>query len=550
LSRWGVWILIAIYLILLMPMTPLLSTYHDDERYYTDAAIIMTQTGDYITPYYPNGEIRSKKPIIIYWLLSASYLLFGVNFFASRLPFLLAGCLTLLITYRLAMSLFRNEVEALGAAAIMAGNITLFTSSLRSTPDVLLCLFINISLYGFAAIILEGKRGVLPYCYAYFGAALAVETKGLQGLAPIAFAAFFCFVRRGTGTRIRDLIHIRIMAVAAIVALSWYAVILIKHGEAGLAGFVTDQVGKRFSGSKLYILENIKNYFWGFARHFFPWSLVFLVGLVWKRKKVFEFIKTHKEEILFITGWYLTLLVMFVSGNINRTRYLLPAYPLMAALFSSLAFHLLRESGFGAFMRGIQQVFVIIGIAAACLFIFTGAFVDMRILAGGIWLLIISAIMWFLSLKRNSFPIVLAIGLYLMFVITAVDTFVRPVFRVSPARQLAQRILRVEGPIPTVVSIGMEDKYAGQLRVAAGGRIEVTSFPTGSIPPHVEENRILILTENTKEEFDNSDYRIERCAYSFKPLKASHILEIIKGGNRDAVFEKLKRNYYLAFKVK
>ena len=90
----------------------------------------------------------------------------------------------------------------------------------------------------------------------------------------------------------------------------------------------------------------------------------------------------------------------------------------MAALFSSLVFHLLKENGFGAFMRAIQKVFIIIGAFAACLFIIVGAFIDMRIVAGGLWLLIISAIVWLLSLKRNSLPIVLAIGLYLMFMIT------------------------------------------------------------------------------------------------------------------------------------
>ncbi len=553
LGGWGIWVLIAIYLILLLPITPLLSTYHDDERYYTDAAIIMVQSGDYVTPYYPDGEIRSKKPVLIYWLLSASYALFGINFFASRLPFLLAGCLTLLITYRISIAFFKSELEALTAAAIMAGNTTLFNSSLRSTPDVLLTLFISVSLYGFIAIIFEGKRSILPYCYAYIGAALAVETKGIQGLAPVAFAILFCLIRRGTGIRIHDLIHGKVMAAAVVIAISWYAVILIKHGEAGLTGFVTDQVGNRFSGSKIYILENLVNYVWALARHFFPWSLIFLVGLIIKRRATYAFLKAYRDEILFIFGWYALLFMMFLSGNITRTRYLLPAYPLLAVFFSSLIVHLTRESGLGSFIRGVEGTFLAIGTAGAVLLIFCGIFIDMRILTGGLWLLIISWALWRLSLKRDKLPLVMAIALYMMFVITTVDTFVRPVFRASPVRQLAQCILSIDGQSPSVVSIGMEDKYTGQLRVASAGRVvNVTSYakglPQGTTLPDIAKNRILILAEKYKNMVDGPGWRVERCGYSFKALKPGYILEIIKGGDRDAVFEKLKRNYYVAFK--
>ena len=57
-----------------------------------------------------------------------------------------------------------------------------FTISIRSTPDVLLSLFVLLSLWGFARILFEGNRSWSSYALAWVGAGLAVQTKGLLGI--------------------------------------------------------------------------------------------------------------------------------------------------------------------------------------------------------------------------------------------------------------------------------------------------------------------------------------------------------------------------------
>ena len=545
----GILVLTILYFLALLPILPKVSAYHDDERFYTDAAIIMVQSGDYLSPYYPTGELRSKKPIIVYWMLAASYKLFGINYFASRLPFLIAGCLVVWLTFRMALSLFHRRSDALVAAAIIASNITLFTSSVRSTPDILLCLFVCVSLYGFINIIFERDRSVLNYLLAYMGAALAVESKGFLGLTPVIFAFAFCFFRKKrTGVGMWQLVHVKIMAAAVLAAVAWFVVLYINHGDAALMGFFSDQAGKRFSGSKLYILVNIVNYTWGLVRHFLPWSAFLIAGLIWDRRVVVDFYREHKEKFLFICGWYLMLLVMFLSGNINRTRYLLPAYPLLSILFAVLLVRLVEKGRIAGLVRGTHRVLLVTAGVCAILLIPAGVLIDARIAAGGALLLVIAAAMYYLSIARRKLPVMVALGVFIMLLLSTAETFIRPVFRVSPAPALADCILSREGGNPTVTSIWYPDKYAGQLRVFSHGRIEVESIPKGPVPKDALNRKVLILSEKAKNELDLKGYTVERCGYSYRPLKIGDIWEMITKGDREAVFLRLRKYDYLAFK--
>src|SRR5208337_2865810 len=92
-------ILIIIFFFAFLPLLPSTVKYHGDEMFYTDPAIRMVQTGDYFTPYYYDGTLQLRKPIITYWAVVASYKIFGINLFSSRIPFLIAGCLIIWFTY-------------------------------------------------------------------------------------------------------------------------------------------------------------------------------------------------------------------------------------------------------------------------------------------------------------------------------------------------------------------------------------------------------------------------------------------------------------------
>ena len=82
---------------------------HPDEKHYTDAALIMLESGDLITPRTYTGALRVNKPPGTYWLILASFKTLGVSLFSSRLPSALAGLGILLLVYFLGKALTQNK---------------------------------------------------------------------------------------------------------------------------------------------------------------------------------------------------------------------------------------------------------------------------------------------------------------------------------------------------------------------------------------------------------------------------------------------------------
>src|SRR5262249_8671938 len=146
--------------------------HYPDERNYTDASIAMVHSRDYVTPRWPDGHPNVHKPILAYWVVAASYALFGVSLAASRVPFMVAGVLVIALTYATARRMGSPRETAALAAAIAFSEPQLILASMRAIPDVLLCLFMLVSAYGFLGVIALGRRTTGAYCAAYLGAAL------------------------------------------------------------------------------------------------------------------------------------------------------------------------------------------------------------------------------------------------------------------------------------------------------------------------------------------------------------------------------------------
>src|SRR5262245_36489271 len=372
--------MMAGFFLLHVPMATEGLRHAGDERFYTDAAIRMVQVGDRLTPFYlEEGEPRFNKPILTYWAVLGSFELFGISPFASRLPSLLAGCVLLWLTERCAFALFQRRDAALLAAGILLSNPLFRASSIRATPDVFLAVFLLASIYGFVRILFGGDRRLSSYLVAYVGAALAVETKGLSGLLPVAYAYGFCAVARRGATRLRDLFEPRSVAIAVVVASAWYVVVSLNHGGAVLKDFVGDQLKVPVRGKPFHPLASAWFYLMAAIQHFLPWVLLVVLQALVGRSSIPGFWRDNRRACLFVLGWYLLLLIPFCVPDILRGRYLLPAYPLLSMALAAFSMHLLR-AGVSALLvrRAAQVVIALSGLAGAVLAI-AGARIDARL---------------------------------------------------------------------------------------------------------------------------------------------------------------------------
>ena len=126
----------------------------DADTVHAEAARETAESGDWVTLHANKIRYLEKAPLM-YWSVAASYKLFGVSEFSSRLPIALAALGLMLATMMLGRFAFDEKAGFYAALAIgSCVGIYLFTRVLW--PDVLLTLFVTMAFYCFLRAI-EGE---------------------------------------------------------------------------------------------------------------------------------------------------------------------------------------------------------------------------------------------------------------------------------------------------------------------------------------------------------------------------------------------------------
>jgi 4-amino-4-deoxy-L-arabinose transferase-like glycosyltransferase len=544
-----VWFLLLLGL-LLGPLLPRLSRFHGDECLYTDAAIQMVQTGDYWTPRYPDGGVRFLKPILSYWVLVTSYHVLGISYFSSRLPFLLAAGAMVWLTYRLGLRLLGSPSAALLAALILGSNTQFFALAIRSTPDALLCVFVLMSLLGFVRLLFAGDRSFAAYLLAYGGAGLAVQTKGLLGLCPAAFALGFAAVRAPPGTRLRDLLEARAIGIGLTIALFWYVVVFARHGQPVLAQFFSDQVTAKVAFSPLTCVTNLGVYGLAVLRHFLPWTLFLLIGLAVCRPALAGFFREHRRQCWFLAGWFLLLAVMFSFGSDRRTRYLAAAYPLLAILLAGGLHRCLETERFrrffGNWLFGLAPILVGLAVFMG----FEGWRIEPRLIVGATLLLATAAgLLWVVKQRRHALY-GLALACVCVVAFGVMENFWRPLLSVVPAPALAARLLESNPTGGRVHAWNPASSYPNQIRVLSGGRLDVKVIetPPEVLPPAPEG--FIVLSAAQKSRWTHSQTVFEEAGFASGKWSGKDLRALLFGPNPTALRTRHRTLFYVGTTVK
>lgn len=542
--RWAIG-LAVLFFIFHLPTLPSLSRWRGDERFYTDAAVQMMQKGNYLLPEYEDGAPRFRKPILTYWAVVAGYKVFGFNYLGSRFLFLCAGALTIWLAFELCLLLSGKQGYALVAAAMFASNYTVHHTSIRSTPDMLLCLFLLASLLGFAGLIFRGRH-TKWYLLAYFGTALAVGVKGFAGILAVLYAFLYCRLRRSHGLRVRHLLHPWILPTALLLASAWYIWAFFQHGDAAARDFLQDQVGSRLSGNKLYILENAAVYFLEFFRQLLPWSFaaVFVAALDWRGAA--DGLREERAWLWFALGWILLFYVVFVPGNIQRTRYFLPVYPVLALVFTTV---LLRYIGSRSepipATRTLWVFYVLAGMAGALLAV-VGSVLAGSVVICGLIVLGSSAAAWRLG-RGLVIPQKLALASGFLVLLLALNLLlIVPVFVLSPAPGIVKfcsstPLVRRKAAVPMC---GIDTGWASQIRALSGGAFVPRLVRPEECDGALRGDGYVICSEKVLKEWSPSGARVQECGTGSAPWKGRDYLGLLRSGAAQSVREALKTKFF------
>jgi 4-amino-4-deoxy-L-arabinose transferase-like glycosyltransferase len=288
---------------------------------YAEVAREMIRSGEWVVPHY-NGEVYLDKPPLLFWLIAIPASLHGsVTPFIALLPSALAAWIGVIFVFFWARRVYGSDKAGLISAGILLSAHQYFFEARLAKTDILLCLFILLSLYFFHLGYRDpGRRRYLFVGLSFFSMGLGILTKGPFGFfIPILVIAVFLIKERRWKVWISKPFLLG-YAILVPVVLPWVILFIERVGFHETIKLVREtQILSRYAPFYFYFIQ-----IWG---EFAPWSVLFpfLFFYLWKERNQLW----HSEESLFLI-WFIVLFILLTLFKYRAPRYLLPVLPPLA----------------------------------------------------------------------------------------------------------------------------------------------------------------------------------------------------------------------------
>ena len=329
----------------------------DVDSSHAEAAREMVVSGDYVTLHI-NGVRYLEKAPLPYWLVAASYKLFGVNEFSTRLPMVLSIMLLGLLAFWWGRRAFGQRTGLYAALFVYTcAGVYLFTRVL--IPEVLLSLLIADALYFFLTA-LEPEAAAWRWYAVYLLVALGVLTKGLIALVFPCGTAFFFLLSTGEWRRWREFHLFSGFALFLAVAAPWHMLAGLRNpGTAQHHGFfwfyfVNEHflrfLGKRYPDDYSKLPATL--YWTLHLVWLFPWGLYFPAALTialqeWRTRRRASALlgvsattmpSDFASRTRLLCWIFAGVILIFFALSTNQEYYTFPAYlPLLLLLADGVA---------------------------------------------------------------------------------------------------------------------------------------------------------------------------------------------------------------------
>lgn len=311
----------------------------NDSAHHANIALHMYLTGDYVNLVDHNGDYLDK-PHLLFWLAAFSYKIFGVTSFAYKLPSFLFTILGVYSIYRLARTMYNENVGKL-SALILATGFAFMLANNDVRMEAMLTGSIAFATWQLVEFIHAKK--LLNVAGAALGLALGFSTKGMIGVFVPMIGAFF-YILYGKDYKIfynwKWLLMLLLFVLFVSPVLYCYYLQYNLHPEKivrgkdhinGIKFILLNQSVERYGGqvgavSKQDHFFFLHSFFWAFA----PWSILVYLSLI-RRLKMF---RKREPEWLTIATFIIILLIVSFSG-FKLPHYLniiFPVASIMAAV--------------------------------------------------------------------------------------------------------------------------------------------------------------------------------------------------------------------------
>jgi len=328
-----------------------------DEPRYAQVAREMFLNRDLITPTL-GGHTWFEKPALLYWMIVASFKVFGVSEWSARLGPAVCGLLTIVAVWCIGRA--TGGGFAFWAVVVNSSCLGLIVFSRAASFDVVITMTSTWALAFFLLHELpstKNKRLLLSGFYVFVG--LSLLAKGLVGIViPFGVVGLYYLLRRTWPQRSVWLSLTWGLPLALLVAATWYGPVIARNGWTFIDEFFVQHHFARFVSNKYHHPQPVYFYAVIILMLALPWTVHLIVALVKARKWQWRDADTLSIMRVFALAWLLLPIVFFSFSGSKLPGYILPTLPAVALLVADRL--TVRSARWPLLIAGATIAFVVI----------------------------------------------------------------------------------------------------------------------------------------------------------------------------------------------
>lgn len=326
---WGPWLVLLVVVVVHGVRLHVLPLRGEESRW-TQVAVEMIETGDWIVPRQQHQPFLSRPPMGSWLIAVSGTALGGFSPFAVRLPTVLATLLTSLLVYGYTASLTGRRAAGLAAGVAYPTMGHVLQLGQLAESDSLFTAFIAGSLLCWHWAYERGWPRAACWSIGYALAALATLTKGPQG--PIYFVGgvgLFLLYRRDWRT-LFSWGHLAGVALFGAILMAWQVPFAMRLGLPAVREIWSGDTLLRFqNATPMSWLGNVASYPFALLACMAPWALCLFAYLDPEHRRGLGPARSVLQFVLI--ALLFALPSCWLVPN-SRGRYFLPMYPLVAIL--------------------------------------------------------------------------------------------------------------------------------------------------------------------------------------------------------------------------